>query len=273
MTPVPCGSSAPGHPGGLRSGVGPSPAWRCDGSRGCPSVTLHVTITRLAPRRGTLDRRPDLWQAQHTVDGKRCSVLAALCAFLLIVAGCGAEVGEPQPSSGKTSGESGDLTWGEGAYGVVLAHGAAFDAASWEEQATQIADQGATVIAVEDIDTESIEAAVQRLRDEGIEDVALVGGSAGADSILELASAQPGLPDQLVLLSPNRTVEGLGEEPKLFIASTDEAAAEVSSELADSAPGDDNEALILPGSAHAQNIFDSDQADQALDALLERLAR
>ncbi len=105
----------------------------------------------------------------------------------------------------------------------------------------------------------------------GVDDVALVGGSAGADAILQLASEQPDLPDQLVLLSPNRTVEGLGEEPKLFIASEDEPLVEVATELAESAPGEDNTALILPGSAHAQGIFDGDQADEALDAMLERL--
>ena len=165
------------------------------------------------------------------------------------------------------------LTWGDGDYGVVLAHGAAYDAASWEQQATAIADQGATVIAVEDISPGAIGDAVGHLQDDGVSDVALVGGSAGADGILDLASQQPDLPDQLVLLSPNGTVEGLGDQPKLFIASEDEPAASVSSDLAEAAPGDENEAMLLPGSAHAQGIFTSDQARSALDAMLERLKR
>ena len=209
----------------------------------------------------------------------RLTVLAVLCVLLLSVVGCGGET-EPgsavdgsEESTGAASGESGDLTWGDGDHGVVLAHGAAFDAASWEEQAPRIAAQGATVIAVEDIGTESIAAAVQRLKDDGVDDVALVGGSAGADAILELASEQPDLPDQLVLLSPNGTVEGLGDEPKLFIASEDEPVADVSTELAADSPGDHNEVLLLPGSAHAQNIFDTEQGDAALDAMLERLAQ
>ncbi len=163
------------------------------------------------------------------------------------------------------------LSWGDGSYGVVLAHGAAFDAASWQDQATEIAHIGATVIAVEDISPEGIEDAVTYLQDEGISDVALVGGSAGADGILDLASNQPDLPDQLILLSPNSPVDGLGEEPKLFIASEDESVADVSTELADAAPGDNNVATLLPGSAHAQNIFDTDQAQPVLDMMLERL--
>lgn len=88
---------------------------------------------------------------------------------------------------------------------------------------------------------ESIAAAVAKLHDDGHADVALVGGSAGADAILQLASQQPDLPDQLVLLSPNRVVDGLGGEPTLFIASEDEPVAHVSQQLADSSPGVDNE--------------------------------
>ncbi|MEJ7705455.1 MAG: alpha/beta hydrolase [Geodermatophilaceae bacterium] len=136
-----------------------------------------------------------------------------------------------------------------------------------------IAEQGATVIAVENISPEAIQDAVEQLQNDGIDEVALIGGSAGADAILDLASQDPDLPDQLILLSPNATVEGLGEEPKLFIASEDEPVADVSTELAESAPGEENEAQILPGSAHAQNIFDTDQAGPVLDAMLERLAR
>ncbi len=75
-------------------------------------------------------------------------LLPGLC-LLLAVTACATTGG----SSGEASAESGDLTWGDGPYGVVLAHGASFDAASWEEQAVRIADQGATVIAVESIAT------------------------------------------------------------------------------------------------------------------------
>jgi pimeloyl-ACP methyl ester carboxylesterase len=173
-----------------------------------------------------------------------------------------------------TIGGSEALVWGNGSYGVVLAHGAAFDAASWEPQAVRIAQQDATVAAVENIAPDAIGAAVEFLRSQrGVRDVALVGGSAGADAILELAAAEPDLPDQLVLLSPNQPQDGLGTEPKLFIASENEAVVDVSRNLAASAPGDDNEALIIPGSAHAQNIFATDQAEPVTTAILRRLAQ
>ena len=212
-------------------------------------------------------------------------VLLAVAALALAGVACSDDSGDEGSSdvpatidaAGDTSGERirlGDreaLTWGDGTQGIVLAHGAAFDAASWDAQATRMADQGATVVAVEDISPEGIEAAVTHLRDEvGVDQVVLVGGSAGADAILQLASDQPDLPDGLILLSPNSVVEGLGDEPGLFIASEDEPVADVSTELAD-AGGEESEALLLPGDAHAQNIFDSDQADAALDAVLARL--
>ncbi|MFB9315007.1 alpha/beta hydrolase [Nocardioides plantarum] len=198
---------------------------------------------------------------------------------VLALASCG---GAPETTSSPAGDSSGQtisvagspaLRWGEGDYGVVLAHGAAFDAASWEEQAVAIADQGATVVAVEDIDSDAIRAAVELLQDQGVADVALVGASAGADAILDLASQDPGLADQLILLSPNATVDGLGEEPKLFVASEDEPVANVSTELAASSPGEENEVTILPGSAHAQNIFATDQAGPVLEAMLQRLKR
>ncbi|WP_200947738.1 alpha/beta hydrolase [Phycicoccus sp. Root101] len=192
--------------------------------------------------------------------------------------------GEPSETSipasgGDTSGKaiaiegSSALQWGDGAYGVVLAHGAAFDAASWEKQAVAIAHQGATVIAVENIDPDAIRDAVEKLQGEGVADVALIGASAGADAILDLSSRDRRLADQLILLSPNATVDGLGDQPKLFVASKDEPLAHVSTELAESAPGDDNVVKILAGSAHAQNIFATNLAGPVLDAMLERLKR
>ena len=210
-------------------------------------------------------------------------LFAVLICTLLLGAACGsdsgpAETGEGDTAATTTAGERIDtdvgeaLLLGDGDSGVVLAHGAAFDAESWTDQATQIAAEGTTVVAVEDISPEGIEAAVTYLKDErGIAGVALIGASAGADGILDLVSQQPDLPDQLIVLSPNSVVDGLGVSPKLFIASEDEPVADVSTEMADTAEGDDNEAIILPGSAHAQNIFDTDQAEPTMTAILDRL--
>lgn len=205
---------------------------------------------------------------------------ALTLSVVLALSSCAGSAGTSRNASGdNSSGQrisiagSSALRWGDGAYGVVLAHGAAFDAASWEQQAVAIADQGASVIAVESIDPDAIRNAVERLQSEGVTKVALVGGSAGADAILDLASHEPGLPDQLILLSPNATVNGLGDEPKLFVASKDEPVAHVATELAESSPGNENAVKILPGSAHAQNIFATDLAGPVLELMLQRLKR
>jgi pimeloyl-ACP methyl ester carboxylesterase len=210
-------------------------------------------------------------------------LLAALA--LLVVIGCGGDEGgsaggEGEAASAGSGGTevevdgAGALVWGDGDYGVVLAHGASFDAASWEPLAQRIADQGSVALAVEDISPESILAAADYLRQEvGVEGVALLGGSAGADGILDAVSGQPEASDQLILLSPNSEVEGLGPQPKLLVASEGESVADVSRNLAASAAGDQNVAMILPGDAHAQNIFDTGQGEALTEAILERLER
>ncbi len=164
------------------------------------------------------------------------------------------------------------LVWGEGRYGVVLAHGIVFDAASWEPQAARIAQAGMVALAVEDIAPQSILAATAYLKSErGVRSVALLGGSAGADAILEAVLQAPGSAHQLILLSPNRVVEGLGPEPKLFVASQGEPVAEVSRDLARTSAGDENEVEILPGDAHAQHIFGSEQGESLMRLILDRL--
>ncbi|ANS28055.1 hypothetical protein R1CP_16845 [Rhodococcus opacus] len=169
-------------------------------------------------------------------------------------------------------GGGGALQWGNGEYGVVLAHGASSTPPAGRIRPQRSPTRVPLSSPSRTSRRESIAAAVAKLHDDGHADVALVGGSAGADAILQLASQQPDLPDQLVLLSPNRVVDGLGGEPKLFIASEDEPVAHVSQQLADSSSGVDNEMILLPGSAHAQNIFDGESGDAALQAILERLA-
>lgn len=47
--------------------------------------------------------------------------------------------------------------------------------------------------------------------------------------------------------------------------------AGVSRELAEKAPGDENEAQVVPGDAHAENLFDTDQSEAVTRAILVRL--
>lgn len=163
------------------------------------------------------------------------------------------------------------LLWGEGNRGAVLAHGAAYDAASWREQVQRLAESGVVAVAVEDTSAPSVTGAARYLKKErGVRDVTLIGASAGTGGVLG-AAEEPGLVDGVILLSGTGDVSGLGEYPKLFVASESEGLAGTLRGMAEKAPGDRNEVLILPGDAHAQAIFETDQGDKLTRTILERV--
>jgi pimeloyl-ACP methyl ester carboxylesterase len=207
--------------------------------------------------------------------------------FALFVAGCGAV--EQQPSEEGSQGSTGEFTtspgerveiggtealvWGEGDYGVVMAHGASYDAASWDEQGQKISRKGMVALAPENTSPENLLASVRYLkRERGIQGVALMGGSAGGSAVLRATKQNPEAADQLIILSASGDVSGLGSKPKLFVASAEEGGfAEEARRMAREAPGDQNEALILPGDAHAQAIFQTEEGGLLMQAILERL--
>ena len=219
----------------------------------------------------------------------RTKPLGVLLWFALLgaifLAGCGGPEGQSGGGDGSLdgsgaagSGESVEvaggeaLVWGEGKRGVVLAHGAAYDAASWGDQGRRIADDGAVALAVEDTSAQSVAEAAGYLREKrGVREVTLIGASAGTVGVLDAASATPELADGIILLSGTGDVSGLGEYPKLFVASEGEGLVEELRSMAQQAPGSRNEALILPGDAHAQAIFETDQGERLTRIILERL--
>ncbi len=215
----------------------------------------------------------------------RFSVLALFAAAFM--AGCSA-VGEQHPGEGRQGSTGGSTTstgerveiggtealvWGEGDYGVVMAHGASYDAASWEEQGQRIAEKGMVALAPENTSPENLLASIEYMkRERGVWGVALMGGSAGGSAVLRAAKENPEAADQLIVLSASGDVSGLGPEPKLFVASEEEGGfAEEARRMAREAPGDQNEALILTGDAHAQAIFQTDEGEHLMRAILERL--
>lgn len=168
--------------------------------------------------------------------------------------------------------ETDALLWRAGAYGVVLSHGAAYDAASWRPQAEAISAGGTTVLALEQTSPEDILAALRFLRQAcGIAEVALIGASAGASTALIATAMEPEAVDQLIILSGTGDVSTLGDQPKLFVASEGEGLADATRQMAEDAPGASNEALILPGDAHAQAIFMTEQGNDLLQTILNRL--
>ena len=177
------------------------------------------------------------------------------------------------PETAVRFGETDALLWRAGDHGVVLAHGAVYDAASWRPQAEVIAAAGTTVLALEQTSPDDILAGIRFLNEAcGIAAVALIGASAGASSAIAAAAREPAAVDQLIILSGSGDVAALGEHPKLFVASEGEGLADATRQMAEEATGADNEALILSGSAHAQAIFETEQGDDLLRAILDRLA-
>jgi len=129
-------------------------------------------------------------------------------------------------------------------------------------------------LAVEDTSASNLLAAVNYLKQErDVQDVALLGASAGASGVLQAAEEKPGVPDQLILLSGSGDVSGLGPYPKLFVASEGEGLAETVREMGKEATGDQNKVLVLHGDAHAQAIFETNQGGELMQAILERLQK
>lgn len=198
--------------------------------------------------------------------------LVLLALLLPLAAGCGstAEPDGPLPSTSGADGQAVTAGTPGSERAVVLAHGAAYDAASWTEQAEVLAADGAYVVALEDVSPAAVADAAEQVRADGADDVALGGGSVGADAVLEAVAADPQLADRVSLLSPNSPVEDLGGVPTTVVASEDEAVADVGGRLADAAPGSTTVEL-LPGSAHAQALLTSAQAERATDLFLAGL--
>jgi len=166
------------------------------------------------------------------------------------------------------------LLWGKGVYGVVLSHGAIYDAKSWTPLASDIARNGIAALALEDVEPDDILAANSYLREKhGVKSIALIGASAGGSTAITAMARAPQKWDQLILLSSAGDVSGLGPAPKLFVASEDEGMADAVRRMAKEAEGKQNEVLIFKGSAHAQAIFRTSNGPRLTSAILERLIK
>ena len=185
--------------------------------------------------------------------------------------------------------------YGEGDRSVVLAHGGRFNKESWEKQARSLATAGFCVLALDfrgygkskgpgDSAPMSaplyldVLAAVRYLRKSGAKTVAVVGGSmgGGAAGAASIAS-QPGEIDRLVFLGayPDGPAEKL-KCRSLFMVARDDANEDgprlpkIRTQY-EKAP-EPKELIILDGSAHAQFLFQTDQADRVMREILRFLS-
>jgi pimeloyl-ACP methyl ester carboxylesterase len=185
--------------------------------------------------------------------------------------------------------------YGEGDRAVVLAHGGQFNKESWEKQARTLVAAHFRVLALDfrgygksrgpgDSDPMDaplhldVLAAVRYLRATGAKSVSIVGGSMGGGAAGDASIlSRPGEIDRVVFLgsAPNDPADKL-KSPTLFIVARDDASGDgprlpgIRAQY-ENAP-QPKELIILNGSAHAQFLFQTDQADRVMREILRFLS-
>jgi len=185
--------------------------------------------------------------------------------------------------------------YGDGDRAVVLAHGGQFNKESWQKQAQALAAAKFRVLALDfrgygkshgpgDSDPmdaplyQDVLAAVRYLRKAGARSVSVVGASMGGWAAGDASIAsRPGEIDRVVFLgsAPGRPADQL-KCPSLFIVARDDASGDGPRlpgirEQYDKAP-QPKQLIILEGSAHAQFLFQTDQADRVMREILRFLS-
>lgn len=173
--------------------------------------------------------------------------------------------------------------YGSGTHGVVFAHGAIFNKESWAPIARRMAAKGFQALAINfrgygrshggsnpGAQDQDVLAAVRWLHAHGAKKVSVVGGSMGGGAAGKAATeVRSGEIDKLVLLSPMPIAhpERLKAASILYIASRDEGLAPRVREQYARAT-EPKKLILLPGSAHAQNIFATGEAQALSDAIV-----
>jgi pimeloyl-ACP methyl ester carboxylesterase len=205
-------------------------------------------------------------------------VIALLSAILTTAMTCGGTPPSREVSFASADGGNvvADLYASKGSDAVVLAHGAAFDKASWAPLAIWLAGRGHEVLAIDfrgyggstagrDSHAlfEDVLAAVRYLRSNGVTRVTVLGASMGGGAVAEAAvRAAPGEIDRVILLSPVPIADPEHlRGPVLFIASQGEPMAAQVTEQYRRTP-EPKRLVLLPGAAHAQHIFVTEQAER-----------
>lgn len=185
--------------------------------------------------------------------------------------------------------------YGKGDTAVVLAHGGRFNKESWAPQAQTLESAGFRVLALDfrgygksrgpgDSDPLSaplhldVLAAVHYLQKNGAKSISVVGASMGAGAAGDASIAsRPGEIARLVLLggAPNGPAEKLNSAT-LFIVARDDASGDGPrlpriQQQFEKAP-QPKALVILEGSAHAQYLLQTEQAEHVMREILQFLS-
>jgi pimeloyl-ACP methyl ester carboxylesterase len=219
-------------------------------------------------------------------------IVPILAAFLLSAVGAAqTTVSFPTEDGGLVYAD----VFGEGDRDIVLAHGGQFNKESWKNQAETLVAAKFRVLAIDfrgygksrgpgDSDPmdaplyQDVLAAVRYLRKMGAKSVSVVGASMGGWAAGDASIAShPGEIDRLVFLgsAPSGPANKL-KSPSLFIVARNDASGDGPRlpgirEQYEKAPKP-KELIILDGSAHAQFLFQTDQADRVMREILRFLS-
>lgn len=184
--------------------------------------------------------------------------------------------------------------YGTGTRGVVLAHGGQFNKESWAKQAQALAGAGFRVVAIdfrgygrsrgpgqENIYSAPLHldilAAVDYLRRSRVTGVSLIGASMGGSAASEaVAQSPPGAIDRLVILAAAPEQPEKLNCPKLLLVARDDSNGagprlpEIRARF-EKTP-QPKELIVLEGSAHAQFLFQTDQAERVMREILRFLS-
>ena len=220
----------------------------------------------------------------------RALPVALICTCFALPVGSGAlqagvrrfEVSFPTEDGGEIHA----FHYGSGDHGVVLAHGMVFDKESWAPLAPRLAEAGLQVLAIDfrgygksEAGTEGeklyldILGAMSFLKSHGATRVSLLGASMGGGAVGRAAVlAEPGEIDRLVLLAPV-AVPKPGQmhagQITYISAQGDPSIARTRNQY-EQAP-EPKTLEVLPGQAHAQHIFKTEQSDALVELIVGAL--
>ena len=223
-------------------------------------------------------------------DLRSVSIALIWAAVLIVIAGQAGSAGEPPETVSFSTSDGGRIQahlYGSGDRAVVLAHGKVFDKESWQPLAAHLAKQGLRVLALDfrgygdsrpgsagkriDLD---VLGAVEYLEELEASSISLLGASMGGWAVGTAATrCAPGRIHKVILLAPApiESPDEMRAEEFFYITSQgDESIDRIRSQYT-SAP-EPKHLELLPGKAHAQHIFKTDQAEALTAAIVAALA-
>ena len=211
------------------------------------------------------------------------ATILACCAVELAAAA------EPEEVSFPTSdgGEIQALLYGDSEHAVVLAHGKVFDKESWEPLAPRLAEAGVAALAIDfrgygqsrpgsegSMLFLDVIAGMTYLKALGATRISVLGASMGGGAAARAAVlVEPGVIDRLVLLAPAPIPKPaqMHAERIVYIVAEGDPSIDSTRQLYERAP-EPKELVILPGEAHAQHLFETEQSEALIEAIVAALA-